>query len=116
ELDFFTIGTNDLCQYFFAADRGNTRVAPLASVTHPGFLRFLKQIVDEVRARGKWVGLCGEMAGDIRHLPLLIGLGLNEISTTGQSIPALKARIARLSAAECASVLAEAMACRSSDE
>src|SRR5690606_14821373 len=52
EVDFFSIGTNDLCQYFFAADRGNTRVAPLASVTHPGFLRFLKNIVDEVRSRG----------------------------------------------------------------
>jgi fructose-specific PTS system IIA-like component len=116
EVDFFSIGTNDLCQYFFAADRGNTRVAPLASVTHPGFLRFLKQIVDEVRARGRWVGLCGEMAGDIRLLPLLIGLGLNEISTAGQRIPALKARIARLSATTCAERLTEAMECSTGDD
>jgi fructose-specific PTS system IIA-like component len=116
EVDFFSIGTNDLCQYFFAADRGNARVAPLASVTHPGFLRFLKQIVDEVRARGRWVGLCGEMAADSRLLPLLIGLGLDEISAASRQIPALKARIARLSAAECLQQLAEAMECTNAEE
>jgi fructose-specific PTS system IIA-like component len=116
EVDFFSIGTNDLCQYFFAADRGNARVAPLASVTHPGFLRFLKQIVDEVRARGRWVGLCGEMAGDSRLLPLLVGLGLDEISAASRQIPALKARIARLSAAECLQRLAEAMECTNAEE
>lgn len=115
EVDFFSIGTNDLCQYFFAADRGNARVAPLASVTHPGFLRFLKQIVDEVRTRGRWVGLCGEMAGDVRWLPLLVGLGLDEISAASQQIPALKARIARLSAAECVERLAAAMECGSAE-
>ncbi|MEO8481506.1 MAG: phosphoenolpyruvate--protein phosphotransferase [Acidobacteriota bacterium] len=116
EVDFFSIGTNDLCQYFFAADRGNARVAPLASVSHPGFLKFLKQIVDEVRARGRWVGLCGEMAGDIRWLPLLVGLGLDEISAASQQIPALKARIARLSAADCTERLAAATACGSAEE
>ncbi|ODS52844.1 MAG: phosphoenolpyruvate--protein phosphotransferase [Acidobacteria bacterium SCN 69-37] len=116
EVDFFSIGTNDLCQYFFAADRGNTRVAPLANVTHPGFLRFLKQIVDEIRTHGRWVGLCGEMAGDVRLLPLLIGLGLDEISAAGLRIPVLKARIARLSAVECVDLFARATQCQSSDE
>ncbi len=116
EVDFFSIGTNDLSQYFFAADRGNARVAPLASVTHPGFLRFLKQIVDEVHARGRWVGLCGEMAADVRWLPLLVGLGLDEISTASQQIPALKARLARVSAAACREGLAEAMEQGSSEE
>src|SRR5205823_8279488 len=69
ELDFFSIGTNDLSQYFFAADRENVKVGKLSSVTDPSFLRFLKHIVDEVREHGKWIGMCGEMAGDVRYLP-----------------------------------------------
>jgi fructose-specific PTS system IIA-like component len=116
EVDFFSIGTNDLCQYFFAADRGNAKVAALTSVTHPGFLRFLKQIVDQMRARGKWVGLCGEMAGDVRLLPLLVGLGLDEISANVSQIPVLKDRISRLSAADCEAFLARAIACDRSAE
>jgi fructose-specific PTS system IIA-like component len=116
EVDFFSIGTNDLCQYFFAADRGNAKVAGLTSVTHPGFLRFLKQIVDQIRRLGKWVGMCGEMAGDVRLLPLLVGLGLDEVSASVSQIPALKDRISRLSAADCEAFLARALACDRSDE
>ncbi|MDT7605299.1 MAG: multiphosphoryl transfer protein [Acidobacteriota bacterium] len=112
EVDFFSVGTNDLCQYFFAADRDNAKVSVLSDVRRPGFLRFLRQIVCEVRARGKWVGMCGEMAGDARNLPLLLGMGLDEISVASSEIPTLKERISRLSAGDCEQLLARAVACR----
>src|SRR5262249_22277829 len=96
ELDFFSIGTNDLSQYFFAADRGNTKVAQLANVRHPGFLRFLQQIVFGVHRHKKSVSVCGDMAADPRNLPLLVGLGLDEISVPVPEVLSIKERIARL--------------------
>jgi multiphosphoryl transfer protein len=116
EVDFFSIGTNDLSQYFFAADRGNPRVAGLSKVRHPAFLRFLKQIVDQISRTGKWVGMCGEMAADIRSLPLLLGLGLNEISLPAIQIPEFKRKISRLSIPECEKIVSRAIACASSSE
>ena len=101
ELDFFSIGTNDLNQYFLAVDRDNAKVAGLSRVHHPSFLRFLRHIVDGVHEHGKWVGMCGEMAGDPANLPILIGLELDEISAASPQIPTLKQKIAELSAAEC---------------
>jgi phosphoenolpyruvate-protein phosphotransferase len=109
ELDFFSIGTNDLSQYFFAADRGNSRVAALSSVRHPAFLRFLKQIVDDIHAAGKWVGLCGDMGADVRNIALLVGLGLDEISVPAGEISKLKTRIQRLSALDCKQLLNRAV-------
>jgi fructose-specific PTS system IIA-like component len=111
EIDFFSIGTNDLSQYFFAADRGNPKVAGLSKVRQPTFLRFLKQIVDQIHRAGKWVGMCGEMAADIRYLPLLLGLGLDEISLPAAQIPECKRRISKLLAAECQNILNRAIAC-----
>jgi multiphosphoryl transfer protein len=116
EVDFFSLGTNDLNQYFLAADRDNPKIAGLSNVLHPGFLRFLKQIVEEIQKAGKWVGMCGEMAADIRHLPLLIGLGLNEISLPAAGIPAVKRAISQWSAADCKRVLADVVACREKAE
>lgn len=116
EVEFFSIGTNDLIQYFLAAERGNARMAGLSSGHHPAFIRFLKKIVDEVHQGGKWIGLCGEMASDIRNLPLMVGLGLDEISVVSSEIPALKRAISRLSAADCRRVLDQAMACRTVEE
>src|SRR5437763_5396442 len=112
EVDFFSIGTNDLVQYFLAADRGNPRVASLSNVRHPAFLRFLKQIVDEVHKRGKYIGMCGEMAGDISHLPLLLGLGLDGISVASSEIPILKERISRLTVSDCQRLLSSALQCK----
>jgi multiphosphoryl transfer protein len=111
EADFFSIGTNDLLQYFMAVDREEARVANLASERHPAFLRLLQKIVDDARAAGRWVGMCGEMARDPRNLPLLVGLGLDEISTAAPAISGLKAAAAQLSAAECRALLARAQAC-----
>lgn len=116
ELDFFSIGTNDLSQYFFAADRGNAKVAELANVRHPAFLRFLKQTVDQIHQAGKWVGMCGEMAADIRNLPLLLGLGLDEIGLPSAQIPEFKKKISTLLAAESKEILNRAIACKNAAE
>jgi len=116
ELDFFSLGTNDLNQYFLAVDRDNGKVAGLSSVHHPGFLRFLKYIVGQVHSNGKWIGMCGEMAGDLRNLPILLGLGLDEISAPGAQIPELKQRIASLSVRECGALLVRMMDCSQARE
>jgi len=116
EADFFSIGTNDLAQYVFAADRENKKVAALADNFQPAFLRVLHTIVQQAQARGKWVGMCGEMAGNIESLPLLVGLGLNEISLAGDNIPAVKAAIHGLSYEKCKTVFESAIKCTSADE
>jgi len=115
EVEFFSIGTNDLAQYVFAADRTNNKVSGLADVLHPGFLRLLKQIVDTVHGGGKWVGICGEMASDIRCVPLLLGMGLDEISVPASEIPALKERVSRLSNASCEELLSRALNCKDAE-
>lgn len=112
EVDFFSIGTNDLSQYFFAADRGNPRIAPLFSVRHPGFLRFLQEVVEQIHQAGRWVGICGEMAADPRNLPLLLGLGLDEISVPAVEVHAFKRSVAQLRAEDCSNLLDRAIACR----
>jgi fructose-specific PTS system IIA-like component len=112
EVDFFSIGTNDLVQYFLAVDRGNPKVGRLTNVRHPAFLRFLKQIVDEVRKGGKYIGMCGEMAGDISNLPLLLALGLDEISVASFEIPILKERVSRLTVSASQNLLASALKCK----
>jgi phosphoenolpyruvate-protein phosphotransferase len=116
EADFFSIGTNDLCQYFFAAERGNPKVAALSSVRHPAFIRFLQQIVKQIHKSGKWVGMCGEMAAETRLLPLLIGLGLDEISLPAAEIPEIKRRIGQVSSADCEQLLEKVLACNHTRE
>jgi phosphoenolpyruvate-protein phosphotransferase len=116
EVDFFSLGTNDLNQYFLAADRDNPKTAELSNVLHPGFLRFLRKIVAEIHEAGKWVGMCGEMAAEMQHLTLLVGLGLDEVSLPAAGIPAVKRAISQLSSADCGQVLAAAVACREKAE
>jgi len=116
EVDFFSIGTNDLSQYFFAADRGNFKVSSLANVRHPAFLRFLQQITLAARKHGKPVTVCGDMAADRRNLPLLIALGLDEISVPGGDIPGVKERIAQFSLSHSQELLSQAMACSDAAE
>jgi fructose-specific PTS system IIA-like component len=111
QLDFFSIGTNDLAQYFFAADRGNASVASRFSVRHPAFLRFLAQLVEQIRKNGKWVGMCGEMAADLRNLPILLGLGLDEISVPAAEVLDFKRAISWLRAADCSALLHRAIGC-----
>ncbi len=86
EVDFFSIGTNDLIQYTMAADRMNEQVSYLYQPYNPSILRLIKHVVDSAHAEGKWAGMCGEMAGDQTAVPLLMGIGLDEFSMSATSI------------------------------
>jgi phosphotransferase system enzyme I (PtsI) len=100
--DFFSIGTNDLIQYMLAIDRVNDRIAHLYEPTHPAVLRMLKHIVDQAHQANIRVGVCGEMAGDPIFAPLLLGLGVDELSMSSTLLPAVKylVRAMKLSAAK----------------
>jgi phosphocarrier protein FPr len=95
-VDFFSIGTNDLTQYTFAADRTNERVAALADPLHPAVLRQIDSVIRVAHAHGKWCGLCGELAAEPDAIPVLLGLGLDEFSMAPASIPAAKQLIGHL--------------------
>jgi phosphoenolpyruvate-protein phosphotransferase len=97
EVDFFSIGTNDLTQYTFAADRGNERVAYLGDPCHPAVLRQIQHVIEIGHQEGIWIGLCGEMGSDPNGIPLLLGLGLDEFSVSPASIPHVKSIIRRWS-------------------
>lgn len=94
--DFFSIGTNDLIQYSFAADRGNEHVSYLYQPYNPSLLRLIKQVIDCAHAEGKWAGMCGEMAGDQIAVPILLGMGLDEFSMSATSILQTRSLIKRL--------------------
>ena len=110
EADFFSIGTNDLIQYSMAADRTNPRVAALADPFQPAVLRLIRQTVEAARAAGIEAALCGELAADPLAAPLLIGLGLEELSVSAGLIPALKRAIAGWTVPEAEALAREALA------
>src|SRR5581483_8741843 len=90
EVDFFSIGTNELIQYTMAAERGNPRLTSLADGFQPAVLKLIRQVVEAAHAHGKWVGICGELASDPLAVPLLIGLGVDELSMNAPAIPRAK--------------------------
>jgi phosphoenolpyruvate-protein phosphotransferase (PTS system enzyme I) len=110
-VDFFSIGTNDLIQYTLAVDRVNERVADLYKPTHPAVLRLIKQVVEASRGAGVWVGMCGEMAGDVQLTPLLIGLGLDELSAASGQVAKVKHAIRALDRVDCTALVAKALQC-----
>lgn len=113
---FFSIGTNDLIQYTLAVDRLNEKIAYLYDPTHPGVLRLIKLTVESAHRHGIWVGVCGEMASDPAMVPLLLGLGVDELSTTPPLVPPIKYIIRRLKLAECRELADFAVSCESSAE
>ncbi|HKZ85357.1 MAG TPA: phosphoenolpyruvate--protein phosphotransferase [Anaerolineae bacterium] len=109
EADFFSIGTNDLSQYTLAAERGNARVAALADAFQPAVLHLIEMVVEAAHARGKWVGVCGEMGGDPLAVPLLVGLGVDELSMNAPAIPKAKQIIRALDFASAQAVARSAL-------
>jgi phosphotransferase system enzyme I (PtsI) len=107
EVDFFSIGTNDLIQYALAVDRVNEKTAHLYQPTHPAVIRLLKMIADAAHANNIWVGVCGEMAGDIAFTPLLLGLGIDELSTAATLVPRVKRAVQSLEIPECRQLVEE---------
>ena len=101
EVDFLSIGTNDLIQYTLAVDRVNEKVAYLYEPTHPAILRLLKMVADAAHANHIWVGVCGEMAGDVALVPLLLGFGVDELSASAALVPRVKRAVQSLTIPEC---------------
>lgn len=96
-VDFFSIGTNDLTQYTLAVDRTNPAVAHMADALHPAVLRMIRGVVEAAHDHGKWVGVCGELAGDVAATEILVGLGVDELSMSPPSIPLVKQRVREIS-------------------
>ncbi|HEY2027159.1 MAG TPA: phosphoenolpyruvate--protein phosphotransferase [Gemmatimonadaceae bacterium] len=107
--DFFSIGTNDLTQYALAMDRSNPRLATQVDTLHPAVLQLIQRTVAGAHAHGRWVGVCGALAGDLVAVPVLVGLGVDELSVDVPIVPAVKARIRELSYAECRTTAQEAL-------
>jgi phosphotransferase system enzyme I (PtsI) len=109
EVKFFSIGTNDLIQYTVAVDRGNDRITHLYKPTHPAILRLIRMVVEAARANNIWTGVCGEMAGDIVLTPLLLGLGIDELSTTATVVPRVKKAVQSVSLTDCQALAEQAL-------
>jgi phosphocarrier protein FPr len=109
EADFFSIGTNDLTQYTLAMDRGHPKLAPQVDALNPAVLRLIASTVQAAHRHGKWVGICGGVAGDPQAVPLLIGLGVDELSVSIPTIPSVKAQIRGLSRLECEQLALKAL-------
>jgi phosphoenolpyruvate-protein phosphotransferase len=109
EVDFFSIGTNDLTQYTLAAERGNKRLAHLSDPCHPAVLRQIQHVAAAAHQAGIWVGVCGEMAGDLQAMPLLLGLGVDELSVAPGQIPAAKQAVRNWSLARAQELAAHAL-------
>jgi phosphoenolpyruvate-protein phosphotransferase/dihydroxyacetone kinase phosphotransfer subunit len=115
-VDFFSIGTNDLTQYVMAAERGNEHVAPLLAGPQPAVLRLVRETVAGADAHGRWVGVCGELAGDPAAAVLLAGLGARELSMAPPLVPEVKAALREISMADARAVAEEALAAEDADE
>jgi len=116
ECDFFSIGTNDLTQYTLAMDRLHPLLAKRADGLHPAVLRLVDQTVRAARAEGKWVGVCGGIAGDPQGAILLAGLGVSELSMSIPSVAAVKAKLRGISLAYAQTLAKQALACRNAAE
>jgi phosphotransferase system enzyme I (PtsI) len=116
EADFFSIGTNDLIQYTLAVDRVNEKIAHLYEPTHPAILRLLRIIAEAAHAHHIWVGVCGEMAGDVALVPLLLGLGVDELSAGATLVPRIKRAVQSLAIPECRDLVEETLKLNTASE
>jgi phosphocarrier protein FPr len=116
EVDFFSIGTNDLVQYTMAAERGNEAVSGLADGLHPSVLRLIGIVGEAAEAHGKWVGVCGELGADPAAAPLLVGLGVSELSVNPPAVPATKEAVRRIDTETARALAAEAQRLASADQ
>ncbi|MDO7857949.1 phosphoenolpyruvate-protein phosphotransferase PtsI [Providencia sp. CRE-138-0111] len=116
EVDFFSIGTNDLTQYTLAVDRGNELISHLYNPMSPAVLNLIKQVIDASHAEGKWTGMCGELAGDERATLLLLGMGLDEFSMSAISIPRIKKLIRNANFVDTQALAEQALAQPTADE
>jgi phosphocarrier protein FPr len=116
EADFFSIGTNDLTQYTLAMDRGHPKLAPKVDALNPAVLRLIAQTVEGAHAHERLVGICGGVAGDPHAVPILIGLGVDELSVSLPAIPTVKAQIRRLSLTTCRELAQRALECATVEE
>ena len=115
-VDFFSIGTNDLCQYTLAVDRMNESIGSLYQPLHPGVLRLIKHVIDASHEQGKFTGMCGELASDPVATMILLGLGLDEFSMTASSIPLIKKILRSVSKVECEEVANRALSMDTAEE
>ena len=116
EVDFFSIGTNDLIQYTFAADRMNEKVSYLYQPLNPALIKLLHMVINAAHQEGKWVGMCGEMAGEPLALPILLGLGLDEFSMSASSILKSRQAIGQMKYHEAAALADKVLKLRSEPE
>jgi phosphotransferase system enzyme I (PtsI) len=116
EVDFFSIGTNDLCQYTLAVDRMNPKVSKLYQPLHPGVLRLIKNVIDAAHRHGKFVGMCGELAGSPEACAILLGLGLDEFSMNAPAIPVIKNIVRNISCNEAEAIANHALELETPEE
>lgn len=116
EVDFFSVGTNDLTQYTLAMDRGHKDLAKQADALHPSVLKLIELTCNAAKGAGKWVGVCGGLAGDSKAVAILIGLGVKELSVSIPSVPLIKAQVRELNTTDALLAAKRAMACRTARE
>jgi phosphoenolpyruvate-protein kinase (PTS system EI component) len=116
EVDFFSIGTNDLTQYTLAAERGNPQLAYLADGLHPAVLRLIGEVAKSAHALQKWAGICGELGGDPAAAPILVGLGIDELSLNPAGIPRIKALLRGITIPEAQAIAQQALRAQTSAE
>ena len=116
EADFFSIGTNDLTQYTLAMDRGHPKLAPKVDALNPAVLQLIAQTIEGAHAHNRFAPICGGVAGDSQAIPILVGLGIDELSVSLPAIPSVKAQIRRLSLTNCRELAQRALQCATVEE